>query len=318
MSGRGKANKSQPNSTGRIKTRQSQSQSTSHENSFSLIEPVECCVCKTTFTEIEDKLLRCEFCDDSWKCLDCAGLNEDTYDTLQKNDDIVWLCPTCKKVKNICDVQIQKQIKTIVSEVVKQVSSKFENRFKAIENDVSTVKKDIDNKVDITTFSTLDSQMIALTKKQERTFSDMSAINKKLDDIINEPTQVESRKMNLVFSGMPEIDEFEDNDLVQRVLNMVDAKETPVHVRRLGRADSERSRPRPIKVVMRTTDGKERALENAAKLRNIEADSPFNPKRIFIGKDLTQLEREREFKKRQDRRKRIESRQVRDEQPAPL
>ena len=159
--------------------------------------------------------------------------------------------------------------------------------------------------------------MIALETKQERTLHDMSAINKKLDDIINEPTQVESRKMNLVISGMPEIDEFEDQDLVQRVLNLVDAKETPVHVRRLGRADSERTRPRPIKVVMRTTEGKERALQNAVRLRNIEADSPFNPRHIFIGKDLTQLEREREFKKRQDRRKRNENRQLRDDQTPP-
>ena len=141
MSGRGKPNKPHQHSTGRINTRQSQSQSTSHDNSFSSIQPAECCVCRTTFTEIEDKLLRCEFCDDSWKCLECAGLNEDTYDTLQKKDDIVWLCPTCKKVKNLCEAQIQKHITSIVAEVVTQVSEKFENRFKGLENEVSAMKK---------------------------------------------------------------------------------------------------------------------------------------------------------------------------------
>ena len=174
MPGREKPSKSQQNSSSRIATRQSQSQSLSHDNSFSSIQPAERCVCKATFTDTEDKLLRCEFCDDSWKCLECAGLNEDTYNTLQEKDDIVWLCPTCKKVKNLCEVQIQKQMTSIVADVVSQVYEKFENRFKEIENKVSSVKNDIDNKVDVTEFSTLDSRMIAVETKHERTCHDLS------------------------------------------------------------------------------------------------------------------------------------------------
>ena len=69
---------------------------------------------------------------------------------------------------------------------------------------------------------------------------------------------------------------------------------------------------------MRTTEGRARALENATRLRNIEADSPFDPKRIYVSKDLTQLEREREFKKRQDRRQRHENRQARDDHTPQL
>ena len=82
MPGREKPSKPQQNSSSRIATRQSQSQSISHDNSLSSIQPAECCVYKATFTDIEDKL--CEFWDESWKCLDGAGLTEDTYNTLQE------------------------------------------------------------------------------------------------------------------------------------------------------------------------------------------------------------------------------------------
>ena len=138
-------------------------------------------------------------------------------------------------------------IKSFVAEVTTEVLSNFETRFKAIENEVCTAKKDIDNKVDITEFLTLDSRMIALETKNERTYHDLSAMNKKIDDIINEPNQLESRKMNLIISGMPEIEEFEDQELVQRVLNIVDAKETPIHVRRLGRAVANKLDHVPLK-----------------------------------------------------------------------
>ena len=302
--GRGGRNASKPT------TRASQSQqSPINENSFSFIQPAECCLCKSTFTEIEDKLLCCEFCDDGWKCLECAGLSVEMYDALQKSDDIVWICPDCKKFKSICEAQIEKHLAPLASKIINEVNESLTPRIESLENKTKTLETEMSNKVDVGPFTVLDTKVIDLEAKNDKAFHDISGLNKRIEEIVNEPNEIESRKLNLVLSGMPETDDFPDQQLVEQTLNLIGINEKPAFIRRLGQVTQNRRRPRPIKVIMPSQESKDMVLKCSPKLRDIDNTGlPFDANRIFIGNDLTKLQREREFTKRQERRRRKENR----------
>ena len=238
----------------------------------------------------------------------CAGLSSDMYRALQKSDDIVWICPMCKKFESICEIQMEKQLMPMVSKIIAEVKESFDPRIESLEEKTKVLESDLINKVDVAPFTLLDTKVIDLESKNEKAFEDISGLNKKIDEIVNEPNEIESRKLNLVLNGMPESDDFPDQQLVEQTLGLLDINEKPSFIRRLGQVNQNRRRPRPIKIVMPSQQLKDQALKNSPNLREKDNTGlPFDPNRIFIGNDLTKLQREREYTKRQERRKRKEA-----------
>jgi hypothetical protein len=66
---------------------------------------------------------------------------------------------------------------------------------------------------------------------------------------------------------------------------------------RMGKRQPDR--PRPIKVMCVDVDTRRMSLENAKKLKNLPDSNPN--KKVFIRQDLTQLQRDHDYLKRQSR-----------------
>ena len=230
------------------------------------------------------------------------------YDALQKSDDIVWICPDCKRFKTICEAQIEKQLTPLVTKIVAEVTEQINPRIATIENKTKVLETEMSNKVDIAPFTLLDTKVINIESKTDKAFQDISGLNKRIDDIVNEPNEIESRKLNLILNGMPETSEFPDHQLVEQTLKAIGIDEQPSFIRRLGQLSENRRRPRPIKLIMPSKESKESVLKKSPNLRQIDSTGlPFDANRIFIGSDLTKLQRDREYTKRQERRRRKEA-----------
>ena len=165
------------------------------------------------------------------------------YDALQKSDDIVWICPDCKRFKTICEAQIEKQLTPLVTKIVAEVTEQINPRIATIENKTKVLETEMSNKVDIAPFTLLDTKVINIESKTDKAFQDISGLNKRIDDIVNEPNEIESRKLNLILNGMPETSEFPDQQLVEQTLKAIGIDEQPSFIRRLGQLSENRRGP---------------------------------------------------------------------------
>ena len=100
---------------------------------------------------------------------------------------------------------------------------------------------------------------------------------------VEEVLEIERRRMNLVFHGVPETDAEHDIDQVAEILSTGLHMDFDRHISsmyRIGKIDE--NKPRPLRIVVNSLDGKKEILSRAKELRNVE-----NFKRMFISPDLT-------------------------------
>ena len=98
---------------------------------------------------------------------------------------------------------------------------------------------------------------------------------------VEEALEIERRKINLVFHGVPETDAEHDIELVAEILGTGLHMDFGVLSRyRMGKLDE--SKPRPLRIVVKSLDGKKEILSRAKDLKNVE-----NFKRMSILPDLT-------------------------------
>jgi len=89
--------------------------------------------------------------------------------------------------------------------------------------------------------------------------------------------------MNLIIHGVPEKDAEQDIDQVTEILGTglhMDYDRHISSVMRIGKLDE--NKPRPIRIVIKSMDGKKEILSRAKDLKNVE-----DFKRMFISPDLT-------------------------------
>ena len=108
-----------------------------------------------------------------------------------------------------------------------------------------------------------------------------------LYDTYREFQNRESRKLNLVFTGVTEsnVDEGSVNDIIRTQLSIADAAISKV--RRLGQANNN-NRPRPLLVTLQSTKIKRAILSKAPSLRNY---TTLENNRVYINPDFTPLQR---------------------------
>ena len=103
---------------------------------------------------------------------------------------------------------------------------------------------------------------------------------------VEETLEIERRKINLVIHGEPETDADEDLDAIAVILQTglhMDFERYVASVMRIGKLDD--NKPMPIRLVIKSMDGKKQILSRAMELEEVE-----EYKRMFISPDLTMQE----------------------------
>ena len=285
----------------RVTRGMSRSDPTSPEDSSSIrfIEPVKCSCCNVIYSDDSDKLVLCELCNEEWKCIKCMNLTDEMYEALQSCDDLTWICKYCKKFKSTCGQYVAEAVKKAMEEYTTDTESAL---FKMVENLETRLKKlEADSSTQEITSAVGTDAKEALNKCQGLA-SDLSTINKRMEMMVTEPDEIAKRKNNISISGLPEYDSFDDGTLFQLLIETMDIepKPEPKHIRRLGQSNQGK---RYMKVFLQSGDEKETIMRKAKALKKAKQDGlPFDPQRVYIGHDLTKIQREREFKIRERRR----------------
>lgn len=208
-------------------------------------------------------------------CTECADVDCTEYEFLMKSTNLHWFCIKCD----------EKAVKAV------QIDGKIEEAVAAYEGRV---------KVEI------DEIKARLDKLEREGAQDVKRLAETVDMIVKEPKDAERREKNIVLTFVPEVKEkLSIEDLQKRdtedavtLLKEMGCKEIPTRVMRLGSKDAERSRPRPMLVCFQNKEIADKVFHAKSNLR--EAENWL--KAVWVNRDLTRLERTREYEMRKDRR----------------
>ena len=236
--------------------------------------PYPCVRCQKNCTN-EQSCMQCDFCLE-WYHAVCIDMSNDTYKALRAINGIRWYCTKCNtKVDNLIEKANSLELET-----------------QAVKSDVKDLK----------------TRMEAVEKKLK------GSVEREISVALNEKTDIERRKMNLVVFNLPEQKSTTDTvwdvpELVKKdtedIIKIIkddlgiEIEENEItDARRLGRkqidktqkVDNKEEKPgRPLKIVFSDIRKKREVLEAAKKLRISE-----NPiaKKLFLNPDLTEKQRE--------------------------
>ena len=145
-------------------------------------------------------------------------------------------------------------------------------------------------------------------------------VNALTSSVADELEARNSKTLNLVIVGLDEEEEVDasENDVMENVnklLRNIDVQSPNItRVFRMGRRNA--NRPRPVKVFCGNADTRSNVLNKAKKLKDLPLGHQH--KKVFIRPDLTQLQRDQDFQRRQERRRDSQPRQMTDQhQPRP-
>ena len=222
--------------------------------------------------EVKTRGLMCNYCE-KWTHSECLDIAHTTYDEMMKLKEInsncfKWFCMKCENK---------------IEEVIEKTAS------------LETLAKS--NKADIE----------AVVERLESVESKLAGtVHKEISDVLNERSDIERRKMNLVIYNIPEA-EMEENpptvwDSPKRTEEdtriFIEMIKTELHTNPEGKIKAvvrrgrrlvdgkKRNRPRPIKVIFKEAEIKTKRdiLTRSKELRN-STDPVF--KNVFINPDLT-------------------------------
>ena len=277
----------------------------SARNQVKFMEPVQCCKCLKTFADQSDKLLLCELCEETWKCDKCLNLSPAMYTALQDSQDLTWICPPCKKFRGTCDKYVAQAVKAAMDDFTKKQESKFEKNMKDLEKRVLQLEEG-NNVASAELTSVIGTDAKQALNKCEAMSEDLSKLNKKMSEMITEPDEIEKRKSNVMIRGMPELSEVEDTFLVNELcesLGVADIIGNAKRIFRVGEKKDTHTRPRAIKMICSSENDRNEILRVAKKLKDIPTRGlAFKPSEVFIGPDLTSIQRERAYQARVKRR----------------
>ena len=131
--------------------------------------------------------------------------------------------------------------------------------------------------------------------------TDISTTNKKVTLASTESEEKQKRVKNVIVRGLPEQESSEeDKELVIDMFNTISDKNLGNEIEsthRLGKKRKEGDRSRLLRVIMTSEEKKWNIIAKAPNVRDVVTQS-YNPKKIFIIPDMTQLEREKEIEVR--------------------
>lgn len=218
-----------------------------------------CLNCNAELKANTSSIIHCDVCQGPLH-LKCVGLSEtDAKLTRAKSRAIKVVC-------NSCGVNMSqfKDIKHLITTIQNELTASINN-----------LKSEFDLQ--------LNDLRAALAAKQQH-------VSFEFEDVVNEVTERQNRKSNLIIFGVEEVPEDGDRDVVtlqdsiqtRAILEYVlpDYRSEELHVQRLGRRS--RNRNRPIKISLRNGQEVSNFLRHAKKLRNSD-----NYNNVFISSDKT-------------------------------
>ena len=267
------------------------------------------------------KALQCERCisktlpNGSWKCTNCIGMSDKLYDALvSESNTLHWFCNNCEQ-EALADTGSTSPITSaeIISSV-ENLATTMLQKMADLENRLSTKVQEVESRLQesLTTesqpkcdhllqkFEThLESSAMCINdiqRSQQKIEGKVDSIQSNTDKA--EEEEILSRQTNLIIHGVSESDSDDvkqriEDDLLQTATMLQELNIEGVMVEkviRLGKKpEGSNPKPRPMKVVVDTTDNRNRIIRKAKNLRLIQKDGWC---KVFVHQDLTPKQRE--------------------------
>ena len=223
------------------------------------------------------KRVQCERCE-GWVCLHCSCLSEAEYSILTQSASVHWFCPPCDKPA-ITAVKSDNLIETRCEEYFSSLKKKLDLEVTAIKND----HKKLLDKFEELSAKLEGSSTPNPTKDKEQVTSDS----------IKELSDRDSRKMNLIWFGVPECQaeeaetrKTEDTLYVKNLCSNALKAEVTIKTCRRLKSGAGKDVRRPLLVTLANTEQVSEVLRSAHRLRDT-----VDYKGINVKKDMTPLER---------------------------
>lgn len=277
----------------------------------------KCGACKKNVGSSDNGVM-CEVCE-VWFHSKCQNITDDTYKLLSQ-DRIHFFCGNCDKavgkiLKSLADLsrrqeKLEHQVDTLKKDLSTEISKVYDSLgevrkrvekdnwredmskmrtelsgdLKKVKDELGEIRKDVaSGEKGINDGEDL--------KKLEKEVNDMktemdSRVRKTVMGVkedVEEALEMERRKMNLVIHGVPETDAEQDIEQVAEILGMglhMDFERHVASMVRIGKLEDNKARP--LRIVVKSLDGKKEILSRAKDLKEVE-----KYKRMFISPDLT-------------------------------
>ncbi len=277
-----------------------------------------CHECKQDIVESRDSgLIMCERCDE-WICRACAGMNAGEWDIMSEFESFHWFCKDCESIAMAavdCSKKIDgKKVSLPIKEIQKQVLSRIEKAVNSLVRKIESVDTGLEEQTRETRRYTEAVQhesnniKIQMTDQMSNLKKDLIKLNKSTNITVEESREREARKCNIILFGVPEsksndveIRKIHDTEKFKEVC--IDGLEMEVEVSSVHRLRSKNEvSPRPLKVKVLNEQTKWKILKNAKKL----AKAKDHLREIYVKRDMTVLEREKDLELRTELRKKRE------------
>ena len=305
-----KANKSNDKAGGKTKCKSanncvSTARKTNAQKSFSTSNMMipSCHECGIMIEE-DTKALQCEKCEKTcaWICLECLGMSEDWYDSLESSNMDVQLHLFCRE----CETKVFEKCsdQNVVIDMVKELRT----HMNMMEEKVDNIVHRLDSKVVDTdqvkeVHHSIEQKVDALATNVEKTAVVRDSVEdlvrtKLYEDKIEEEEQWK-RKTSIIVHGLaepcgntPEERKHEDEDTIETLFHSLNLDDISVdNIIRLGkRPEQADAKPRPVKVVTASEEQKMRVLSKA---KNLPRKKEGADRGIFMHQDLTPKQRMR-------------------------
>jgi hypothetical protein len=242
----------------------------------------QCIYCDSACEEIDDNCIECFVCK-NWSHQKCAKVPDEIFKSLTDLGCLQWVCQPCMESKQEAQSRDDARLEALLSLIpmVHAMSARMESIEKGL-----------------------------MGEKLEEKIEEV--VDRKLAEMLQEQMEVEKRKCNLVIWNLKEstkleIEDKKKDDLtaVKSLLSKVVQLEEGdvVEPIRLGKGTQLGTRPRLLRVTLKSEEKKKEILKKAPDLNKNVRDQA---KRIFINPDYTQKQREQQKKLREEKKRRTD------------
>ena len=270
---------------------------------LSIVKTYLCGDCNKTIIENadnkEDESIECTICT-RWYHRGCTPLSPQVFDIMSTSDNVKYFCPQCED----CKGKEKKELKVLM-DMINNMEDKIMKKMESV----------IDLKVDL--------KVKEIEKSLEDKFNEklnsisVSNIETKIKDQVEqslgEQKEIESKANNLIIFNIAESEGSEteklekDINIVKELIGTTSPELTNEgnninqnNIQRLGKANPQTNKTRPIKIQLPDESFKNNLLKNARKLRNT---TKF--KNVFLKNDLTKRQQQQEYDLRKEKKDRL-------------
>ena len=235
-----------------------------------------CAVCE----ENSEHKLSCSRCQGTY-CLQCLQISEQSYNHMISVQGFCWLCRDC----------VTPGIKCMRQD--KEIEERCADYFNAITTRIDKLESDVSSKPSKVEVENLIRQEL---KRSANTTA-------------YEVEERDKRRLNLIVFNQPESEQADPNERQSEDIAFFEDKctthlDTTISITkasRLGKKDSNITKPRPLRITLLDERQKKQILRNASTLKDVKNDDVA--KNLFINPDLTPIQQKLEKELRAELKK---------------